>query len=75
MRYNELIGGERIGLSVPVGYPHEIQCYLEEGHTIAEIYEECIERGITWYELFSLYPVDSTEENMEPDVEYERIYW
>lgn len=71
VRYNELIGGERIGLSIPVGYPHEIQSYIDEGHTIKSIYELCIGAGITWYELFSLYPVNTGE----PDKQYERILW
>lgn len=71
VRYNELIGGERIGLSIPVGYPYEVQRYIDEGHTLEEIYEECIRAGITWYELFSLYPVDG----VEPDREYERVLW
>lgn len=66
VRYNELIGGERI----PVVYPHEVQSYIDQGHTIEEIYEECISSGITWYERFSLYPVEEIS-----DAEYERIMW
>lgn len=74
VRYNELIGGERIGLSMPVGYPYEIQEYLEGGGTLEGIYEGCVRAGITWYEMFSLYPVDRRVVS-DPDVEYERIVW
>lgn len=67
VRYNELIGGESI--SMPSSYPVEIQSYLNEGHTIEEIYEECIEAGITWYERFSIYPVEDNPELIE------RVMW
>lgn len=67
VRYNKLIGGESI--SMPSGYPVEIQSYLNGGHTVEEIYEECIEAGITWYERFSIYPVEDDPELIE------RVMW
>ncbi len=65
--YNELIGGESV--SMPSGYPTEVQGYLNEGHIVEEIYEECIEAGITWYERFSIYPVEDNPELIE------RVMW
>lgn len=67
VRYNELIGGESV--SMPSGYPVEIQSYLDEGHTIEEIYDECIAAGITWYERFSIYSVEDNPELIE------RVMW
>lgn len=67
VRYNKLIGGESV--SMPSGYPTEVQSYLNEGHTIEEIYEECIAAGITWYERFSIYPVEDDPELIE------RVMW
>lgn len=55
IEYNKRIGGESIGLNVPYGYPSRVQDYLDEGHTIEEIYRECIQRGISWEERFSCY--------------------
>lgn len=55
VEYNERIGGDRLGLEVPWGYPPSVQNYLDEGHTVTEIYEECIEAGISWEERFSCY--------------------
>ncbi len=55
VEYNELIGGDNIGLNVPWGYPPRVRAYLDEGHTIEEIYRECIQRGISWEERFSCY--------------------
>lgn len=72
IEYNKRIGGDMIKLSA--GYPYEIQSCVDEGHTIEEIYEECISAGITWYELISLYPVDRRKVS-DPDVEYERVMW
>lgn len=67
VRYNKLIGGESV--SMPSGYPTEVQSYLNEGHTVEEIYEECIAAGITWYERFSIYPVEDDPELIE------RVMW
>jgi hypothetical protein len=55
VEYNERIGGEVIGLEEPWGYPPCISEYLEQGHTLEELYRECIERGVCWEELFSCY--------------------
>lgn len=33
----------------------EAKEYLEQGHTLEELYRECIERGVCWEELFSCY--------------------
>lgn len=63
VRYNNLIGGESV--SMPSGYLVEIQSYLDEGHTVEEIYDECIAAGITWYERFSIYPVEDNPELIE----------
>lgn len=55
IKYNELIGGDNLGLNVPWGYPPSVQDYLDEGHTIEEIYRECIKAMISWEERFSCY--------------------
>lgn len=47
LKYNDLVGGEPIGLTVPFGYPDGVE---ERGGVIA-VYEECIKQGITWEEL------------------------
>lgn len=49
--YNERIGGESLGLDVPVGYPEGVE---EQGGVIA-VYEKCIEKGIAWEELLGVY--------------------
>jgi len=49
LKYNEIIGGKRIGLTIPSGYPKGV---LEMGGEI-KVYEECIKRGITWEELLN----------------------
>lgn len=55
VEYNMRIGGDNLGLEVPWGYPPSVQRYLDEGHTVKEIYEECIQLGISWEERFSCY--------------------
>jgi hypothetical protein len=47
LEYNDKVGGEPIGLTVPFGYPKGVQ---EMGGVIA-VYDECIKRKITWEEL------------------------
>lgn len=77
VRYNELIGGECIGLSVANGYPMRVQEYLERGGTLEGLYEECIEAGITWCERLGVYPIEPSEigEPLPNDMEYEEIHW
>lgn len=55
VEYNERIGGDKLGLNVPWGYPPRVQRYLDEGHTLEEIYRECIYKGISWEEMFNCY--------------------
>lgn len=55
VEYNEQIGGDNLGLNVPWGYPPRVQRYLDEGHTLEEIYRECIYKGISWEEMFNCY--------------------
>lgn len=64
VEYNERIGGEVIGLEEPWGYPPCISEYLEQGHTLEELYRECIERGVCWEELFSCYIEHDPKERM-----------
>ena len=52
MEYNDKIGGEPIGLTVPFGYPAGVE---EKGGVIA-VYNECIEKGITWEDLLDFHP-------------------
>lgn len=47
LEYNDKVGGEPIGLTVPFGYPSGVE---EMGGVIA-VYKECIKKGITWEEL------------------------
>ena len=51
LEYNEKVGGEPIGLMVPIGYPDGVE---EMGGVIA-VYEECIRRGITWEDLLDFH--------------------
>ena len=54
LEYNEKVGGEPLGLMVPIGYPHGVE---EMGGVIA-VYEECIRRGITWEDLLDFHIPD-----------------
>ena len=54
LEYNEKVGGEPIGLTIPIGYPAGVE---ERGGVIA-VYEECIRRGITWEELLDFHIPD-----------------
>lgn len=47
LEYNDKVGGEPLGLIVPIGYPEGVE---EMGGVIA-VYKECIKRGKTWEEL------------------------
>lgn len=54
-RYAKAIGGEPepIGLEVPNGYPDGVE---KRGGVVA-VYEECIQKGITWEELLDYKPL------------------
>lgn len=54
LEYNDKVGGEPLGLTIPFGYPNGVE---EMGGVIA-VYDECIKRGVTWEELldFALPP-------------------
>ena len=54
LEYNEKVGGEPIGLMIPIGYPAGGE---EMGGVIA-VYEECIRRGITWEDLLDFHIPD-----------------
>ena len=54
LEYNEKVGGEPLGLMVPIGYPAGVE---EMGGVIA-VYEECIRRGITWEDLLDFHIPD-----------------
>ncbi|KXG42665.1 hypothetical protein [Tepidibacillus decaturensis] len=47
LEYDEIIGGEPIGLTVPFGYPDGV----EEMGGVISVYQTCIEQGKTWEEL------------------------
>lgn len=49
LKYNDLIGGEPIGLTVPFGYPDGVESI---GGVVA-VYDECIKQGKTWEELLN----------------------
>ena len=74
VEYERRVGGERIGLSNPNGYPSRVQAYLDEGGSLEELYRELTELGVTWYEYFSTYPVEPSEGG-ELDLEYEEVHW
>lgn len=54
LEYNDKVGGEPLGLTVPFGHPSGVE---EMGGVIA-VYEACIKRGITWEELLGYAPPD-----------------
>lgn len=72
VEYNERIGGDNLGLNVPWGYPSRVQKYLDEGHTVEEIYRECLRKGISWEEMFSCY-IDSSPDIMDSYVV--EVFW
>jgi hypothetical protein len=53
LEYNEAVGGEPLGLTVPFGYPEGV---AEKGGVIA-VYKECIREGKTWEELLGVDPI------------------
>lgn len=57
--YKKATGGkEPIGLIVPFGYPDGV----EEHGGVEAVYDECIEKGITWEELLNFH--------LEPEEEF-----
>jgi hypothetical protein len=50
LEYNDKVGGEPIGLTVPFGYPEGVD---EMGGVIA-VYKECIRQNKTWQELLGV---------------------
>ena len=57
LEYNEKVGGEPLGLMVPIGYPAGVE---EMGGVIA-VYEECIRRGIPWEDLLDFHIPDDAK--------------
>jgi len=54
LEYNEKIGGEPIGLTIPFGYPKGVE---ELGGVIA-VYNACIQQGVTWETLLDFHIPD-----------------
>ena len=52
LEYNDKVGGEPLGLTIPFGYPNGVE---EMGGVIA-VYDECIKRGVTWEKLLDFEP-------------------
>ena len=50
LQYNEIVGGEPLGLTVPYGYPEGVE---ELGGVIA-VYRECIRKQLRWEELLKV---------------------
>jgi hypothetical protein len=53
LEYNEKIGGEYLGLTMPYGYPPGV----DEMGGVINVYNECIRRGVTWQEFLGVKPV------------------
>lgn len=51
LEYNDKVGGEPIGLTVPFGYPEGV----DEMGGVVVVYEKCIEQGVTWEELLEFH--------------------
>ena len=51
LEYNDKVGGEPIGLTMPFGYPKGVE---ELGGVIA-VYRECIRHSMTWQELLDVH--------------------
>lgn len=52
-QYNEIVGGDPVGLFIPNGYPRGVE---EMGGPI-KVYEECIRQGITWEKLLNYHEI------------------
>ena len=52
LEYNSKVGGEPIGLLIPIGHPYGVE---EMGGVIA-VYDECIRRNIKWEDLLDFHP-------------------
>ena len=50
LEYNDMVGGEPLGLTVPTGYPDGV----EEMGGVILVYKECIKRNITWEKLLNV---------------------
>lgn len=50
LEYNEKVGGEPIGLTMPYGYPEGVESM---GGVIA-VYQKCIKQKKTWQELLGI---------------------
>lgn len=53
IKYNDAVGGEPIGLTVPFGYPDGV----DKNGGVVSVYEKCIKQGITWEELLHYEPI------------------
>ena len=52
-RYKKATGGkEPLGYIVPIGLPDGV----EERGGIGAVYDECIEKGVTWEDLLNYHP-------------------
>lgn len=57
-RYKKATGGKKaLGYTVPVGLPDGV----EERGGIGAVYDECIEKGITWEELLNYHPPEGAK--------------
>ena len=52
LEYNDKVGGEPLGLVVPIGYPGGVE---EMGGVIA-VYDECIRRKVKWEDPLDYHP-------------------
>lgn len=52
LEYNDKVGGEPLGLIVPIGYPSGFEKY----GSVIKVYEECIRLGVTWEDLLDYHP-------------------
>lgn len=71
VEYERRVGGERI-LPLPTGYPSRVQAYLDKCGSLEGLYHKLIDLGVTWYEYFSIYPVEHSESGYP---EYEEVRW
>lgn len=52
LEYNDKVGGEPIGLTVPFGYPPGV----DEAGGVVAVYRKCIELGVTWEKFLKYKP-------------------